>query len=314
MFVGICSVGPLVAHSDWVVGVLVLSCAGCLSDPCVIVFLSFCTIFQVMEGHCDIPGLCSVNSWFRPRSCRALSDQDLAKMPAITFFLANDTPIVLEPSDYMLEYKVVDGKLYRCLAFVISDLLATKGVGIMLGSVIMRRYAVVYDRKNRQIGLAKAKQSECGPATGSTAGLAESSLGIFKNMSLSNILTADTPAASSGSSASALAEEMEISVNCRAIDGCSDCSSNRECAYGYQDGKCVAQSRAGSTPYPFCSGLSCVCIVVGNMGWYVGVLCGAILALVCGGCCSCAYVKRKRKQRYERVVPFEAAENELESF
>lgn len=267
-----------------------------------------------MQHYCDIPGLCSMTSWFRPQSCRAISDSDLAKMPTISFFLAEDTPITLEPSDYLVEYKVVDGKLFRCVAFVVSDILSQKGIGIMLGAIVMRRYAIAYDRGGRRIGIAKAKQLHCGPASGTNAGLAESSLGVFKNLSYANILTAEAPRAETDAAAAAMAQDMEIAETCRAIDSCSACAGDSNCAYGYGDGKCISLAKAGGRPYPFCSGFSCVCSVVGSTGWYLGIICGVVLALLCVGCCSCVYTKRRRKQRYESVVPFDAAENELESF
>jgi Eukaryotic aspartyl protease len=268
----------------------------------------------LMEHHCDIPGLCSVNSWFRQQSCHALEDSDFKKMPTLTFYIGDDLPIVLQPEDYLLAYKEVQGKLYRCVAFIVTDLLQERGYGILLGALIMQRYAVVYDMKEERIGVAEADMSKCGPPNGTTAGLSASSLG-FQAPEHKNILTADAPAASLiGEAGSTLSVEFEQSEACRAIPGCSICARNSNCSYSYNDGKCVSLAKAGSKPYPYCSGASCFCVAVGETGWYVGLVVGVVLALVTSASCFCAYHRRRRKLRYQAIVPFESSENEVEVF
>lgn len=268
----------------------------------------------IMTHHCDIPGLCTVNSWFRPQSCRSFEDSDFKKMPTLTFYLSADVPIVLQPEDYLVAYKEVDGKMLRCVAFIVTDLLEKRGIGILLGAVIMHRYAVVYDMQNTRVGIAPAKRSACGPATGSTVGLTEAALGV-QEPKHENILTADTPAASASSAAgSGLSAEFEQSETCRAIDGCPSCSRVSNCSFSYHDGKCVSLAKAGSMPYPFCSGFSCVCIIVGEAGWYIGIFSGFLAALALSSCCFCAYTRRRNKLRYQTIVPFESSEHEVETF
>jgi hypothetical protein len=263
----------------------------------------------LMEHYCHVPGLCSVNSWFRPQTCRVIEDEDLKKMPTLTFYLAGNVPIALEPEDYLLAYKVVDGKLFRCVAFIVTDLLAKRGFGILLGAIVMRRHAVAYDGTARRVGVAPADTGRCGPAAGSTAGLTQAALGLAAPRPL-EVLTADTPL-SAGASTPA---EFELAEACRAIDGCYACARNVNCSYGYSDGRCVSTKKAGAHPFPFCTGVTCACIAVGETGWYIGIVLGALLALAAAGCCWCAYTRRHRKQRYQTVVPFESSEREVEVF
>lgn len=268
----------------------------------------------IMTNHCDIPGLCTVNSWFRPQACRAFEDEDLKKMPTLTFFLSASVPIVLQPEDYLLAYKVVKGKLFRCVAFIVTDTLQDRGIGILLGANIMQRYAVVYDMHEARIGIAPAKRSACGPVNGTTMGLTEAALGLEVPQH-KDVLTADAPVALASDAVGAqLSAEFEQSEACRAIDGCTSCAWNSNCSYSYHNGNCVSLAKAGSRPYPYCSGMSCVCIIVGGTGWYIGMFLGSLSALALSSCCFCAYTRRRNKLRYQTIVPFESSEHEVETF
>jgi Eukaryotic aspartyl protease len=268
--------------------------------------VTFMAILETLMMHyCHIPGLCSTKSWFRPHTCTTISDSDLKKMPTITFFLTSDVPIALEPDDYMLAYEVVKGKQIRCVAFMIADLLSTRGIGIMLGSVVMRRHAVVFDLSKRRIGLAEANMAKCGPSSGTSAGLTASSLPA-SGVDPSTLLTADTPTANNATGNITPSSIFHAEV-CRAQSTCSSCSSTNNCAFRYTDSQCVPSTSATSS-YPYCQGGSCVCWA----GWHFGVFLGAALAISISSCCLCAYTRHKRRVRYQSMVPY--GEHEVETF
>jgi Eukaryotic aspartyl protease len=264
---------------------------------------------KVMAYTCDVPGLCSPQSWFRPSRCHHLSDSDVAKMPQLTFYLSGLTEIVLEPEDYLILYKESDDKPIRCVAFIVADLLSKRGVGLMLGSTVMSRYAVAFDRDNRRVGIARANRTQCGPSTGSEHGK-QAVGGVMTNPADIPVLTADTPA--SNASGFSVPADLEQSAQCRAIGSCNACAAATNCSYRYTDGKCVHLPTSGSSPYPYCRGQWCMCFAVSATGWYLGIVIGALLALVVFSCCVCAYKLRRQKIRYQEVVPY--AENEVETF
>eukprot|EP00173_Palmaria_palmata_P003878 Plantae.Rhodophyta-Palmaria_palmata.ctg4309.p1 GENE.Plantae.Rhodophyta-Palmaria_palmata.ctg4309~~Plantae.Rhodophyta-Palmaria_palmata.ctg4309.p1 ORF type:complete len:414 (+),score=58.12 Plantae.Rhodophyta-Palmaria_palmata.ctg4309:120-1244(+) len=281
--------------------------------------VSFLAILEIlMEHYCHIPGLCTINSWFRPQECHPIPDADLKRMPSITFYLAENVPITLEPEDYLLAYKTVDGKLYRCVAFIVTDLLSSIKVGIMFGASVMQRHAVAFDFTGRRIGIALAEQTMCGPTTGSDAGLSVASLGLTVPQPHS-VLTAQAAVADpSKIDGPVLSQEFQAAEECRAITDCSICAENEKCSYYYPGGSCLSRVRAvgddGGVIYPYCAGRSCMCVTVGVSGWYVGLIAGAILGLLCSFCCFCSYKRRKRKQRYHTIAPVESADNDFEDF
>jgi Eukaryotic aspartyl protease len=253
---------------------------------------------SIMKTHCFIPGLCSTKSWFRPQACTVISDANLKKMPSITFHLSSSVPITLEPEDYLLAYQVVKGKQIRCVAFMTLDLLSTRGIGIMFGSVVMRQHAVVFDRTTRRVGVAKANVSKCGPATGTSAGLAAVVLPAT-GVDSSSILTADAPTVNEATGNETPQDVIQAQL-CRAHDQCSGCASESKCAFRYTDSRCLPLSQA-KTFYPYCQGGACLCWA----GWHFGVFLGAFLAISILSCCFCVYTRHKRKVRYAMVVPFQ---------
>jgi hypothetical protein len=264
---------------------------------------------EVMAYTCDVPGLCSPHSWFRPSRCHRLSDEDVAKMPQLTFYLTDGVEIVLEPEDYLVIYKDEGEKPIRCVAFIITDLLTSRGVGIMFGSTVMSRYAITFDREKHRVGIAKAKRSECGPVTGSDQGL--QAVGGAENKPANMpVLTADS--APSNTSALLVPANLEQSERCRALSSCDDCAAAANCSYRYTDGRCLHILSSGRAPYPYCRGQWCACFAVSKMGWYLGIVIGALIALVMFSCCICAYKLRRQKIRYQEVVPY--TENEVETF
>lgn len=275
--------------------------------------VSFMAILeQLMMSHCDIPGLCSTHSWFRPQSCHALPDEDLAKLPPITFHLTDGPDITLEGEDYMLPYKLANGKQYRCVGFLAVDLLSTHGVGMMLGTAVMRKHAVSFDRKKHRVGIAKAKRDKCGPRTGDFHGLVETVGGVVKNVTQDEVLTVDTPYFHSNDEGRIDNSSAVQSESCRALAACGACARAANCTYRYTDGACLASSRTSTSVYPYCQGGLCMCFLMGMSGWYVGIAAGALTSLLMVLCCLHMYTRRKRKLRYQAVVPF--AENEVETF
>lgn len=273
------------------------------------------TSFLVLLEHltsfyCEIPGLCSTTSWFRPLHCAPLPDSVMQKMPNLTLPLTKRVNIVLTPYDYLIPFREIGGHMHRCVAFVASDSLAKHGVGLLLGSTVMSRYAVAMDRKGRRVGLALAKQDgECGPTSGSDEGL-PGAPGVG-----GTVLTADAPAApagtrgGSGGHQPALFAEAET---CRAESSCSGCARLRNCSYSYDNGRCIPIKDAGRSPYPFCSGAVCACFAVGPSGWYVGIGIGVLVAIAVAVSVAFACRKRQRRNVYQVVDGYE--EQDLETF
>lgn len=271
---------------------------------------SFLALLQtLMTYYCDVPGLCSLESWFRPQHCAPIPDSSLQKLPNITIPFTNRVSITLTPDDYLLPYRVIQGSLYRCVAFVVSDSLAAKGIGLLLGTTVMRRYAVAHDRAARRVGVALARGAPaCGPANGSDEGL-PSAPGAT-----GNLLTADAPEANvaPGQASTPKQQFLGQEETCRALRSCEDCASNGNCSYSYQSGNCIPSADAGSQPYPFCSGIGCACFAVGQAGWYFGIVVGIVfsVALAFGviACCK----KRQQPNIYQPVNAYD--EQDLETF
>lgn len=265
---------------------------------------------HLMEHFCHIDGLCSMTSWFRPQRCAAIPDESVAQMPNITMGLTRGLSITLTPDDYLLKYRVIDGKQTRCVAFVATDSLSRKGIGLLLGTTVMRRYAVVYDRKAKRVGLAPANPDNCGPKTGSDQGLPGSTDGGD-----APIITADSPQAPTDDGVGAGTQTGEQLLNaekCRAEKTCSGCAALRNCSYGYKTGRCVPVGEAGKMPYPYCTGGFCACFATGQSGWYVGVMAGVFLGGLLGGVIFLFCRKRQRRNQYQMVEPYE--EQDLETF
>lgn len=272
---------------------------------------TFLALLQhMMEHYCHVPGLCSMTSWFRPQRCAAIPDEAITQMPNITMGLARGISITLTPEDYIIKYRVIDGEQHRCVAFIASDSLAEKGIGLLLGTTIMRRYAIVYDRDERQVGIAPAKSGQCGPLTGSDNGLPGSA---ETRGNPGQVLTADAPKVEQKPEGSAaLEQELFAAESCRAEKTCSGCARLSNCSYGYQTGRCVPIDEATSRPYPYCSGSFCACFAVEASGWYVGIAIGLLVGIALVSTVVIIYRKRRRRQQYQMVQPYE--EQDLETF
>lgn len=271
-------------------------------------FLAFLDLLT--QHYCHIPGLCSMTSWFRPQRCTTIPDDAVKAMPNITIGLTKGVSLTLGPDDYLIKYRVIKDKQYRCVAFIATDGLADKGIGLLLGTAIMKPYAVVYDRQQKRVGVAPAREGKCGPLTGSDDGLPGSAIGKKGDGS---ILTADTPKADlkGADGGSPIQTEIAEAEKCRAESTCSGCSQMLNCSFGYQTGRCVPVHEATRTPYPYCVGSLCMCFAVGPSGWYVGIAVGALVAIGIVGVGVLIYRKRRRNQ-YQMVQQYE--EQDLETF
>lgn len=271
---------------------------------------SFMAIIEhLMENYCSVPGLCTVSSWFRPEKCVHIEDKYLKMLPDFTIPITNDVSITLKPEDYLIKYRIIQGKQLRCVAFIATDSLAKKGIGLILGSTVMRRYAVAFDREKKQIGVALADDSKCGPKNGTNSGLPVPTMGSGQP-----ILTADSPSVSPNKTDANidLQEALETAEKCRAENSCGGCSKQSKCSFSYRTGRCIPSSDAYGHPYPYCSGISCVCFAVGASGWYVGIALGVLLGIVVVSVVSILYRRRKRRTQYEAVQQYE--EQDLETF
>lgn len=306
------------AQSEWKVGERTLSVPGITlavwsmgTSDIAVSKSTFLALVQHLTTHyCHIDGLCSMSSWFRPQVCSTLADEVAAQMPNITIGLSKGVSITLFPEDYLIKYRVMNGNMTRCVAFIATDQLAKKGVGLLLGSTVMRRYAVVYDRERKRIGVAPARSEKCGPTEGTLEGMP--SAGSDPNKPA---LTADSPAVPGSDTVhndTDIGKRLLEAEKCRAQTTCSECAAMSACAYGYKTGRCVVAEEAGKKPYPWCSGVLCACFATGGSGWYVGVVVGVLIVAAVGGVLGLAIRKRQRRRQYEMVQQYE--EQDLETF
>lgn len=124
-------------------------------------------VFQLLTKHlkrhyCHVRGLCDPrHSWFRPAACVALTDEDIAKLPALRFTVKPHFVIELRPQDYMIPYHK-HGRNLRCLGIMAMAKLS-QGTDAIFGNTMMMRYVTHYDRAKKRIGFALAKDG-CGKA------------------------------------------------------------------------------------------------------------------------------------------------------
>eukprot|EP00168_Porphyra_purpurea_P004150 TRINITY_DN14850_c0_g1_i1.p1 TRINITY_DN14850_c0_g1~~TRINITY_DN14850_c0_g1_i1.p1 ORF type:complete len:189 (+),score=66.06 TRINITY_DN14850_c0_g1_i1:1-567(+) len=127
---------------------------------------TFDAIRTHLQAHyCHVPELCADDSWFQTGTCVVLSDEDLHKLPPLTFRISGAVELTLRPQDYMLEYRR-GFKSYRCVGLMGMD-----GLGgmVVLGNTLNQRYVAVYDRMNSRIGFGEARPN-CGMPPGKTVG------------------------------------------------------------------------------------------------------------------------------------------------
>lgn len=265
-----------------------------------------------MMHYCDVPKLCSFMSWFKPHRCVHIEDVDFAKLPNITIPLASNVSLTITPDDYLPVYREVKGKTHRCVAFHIAKNLAQKGIGLVLGATVFRRYAAVFDRPNRRVGFALAKEGMCGPLNGSTVGFVGiSGAGLSGNVPALTALTPPSKLTPGIMRNSSVGKDLLHAEECRMQRSCSSCARKSGCSFWYTTGRCVTYGQAGSALYPYCSGVLCACWTVGASGWYVGLGLGIIvaLAIIIGG----LLVYAKRQRRYRQLDQFDD-EQDLDTF
>lgn len=265
---------------------------------------------HMMKHYCHIPGLCSFKSWFRPHKCSSIPEESVKAMPDIQIFLDDNVYVTLKPEDYLIKYLIVKGIQLRCVSIIATDSLLNRGYSILLGTAVMRRNAIVFDRENLRIGVAPANPQKCGPLTGSEHGIPGG--GISKGSG--PILTPDSPVASAAESSAddVTEEQLKKAQLCHAQPTCDTCSKNPICSYGYQTGRCISAPQPKLLPYPFCSGIFCACFAVGVSGWHFGIAVGVLLAMAVFLSLFLIYRKHQEQNRYQTVQRYE--EQDLETF
>jgi hypothetical protein len=116
------------------------------------------TAFSILADYmsktfCDIPGLCGPTSWFQSAGCTMINDTTLDKLPTLTFQLQGYN-IELGARDYMIRVTNTSQSAYWCLGIMGSDL--PIGVDVIFGITIMRKYIIVYDIEQSQLGFAES--------------------------------------------------------------------------------------------------------------------------------------------------------------
>lgn len=147
--------------------------AGILDSGTTLVVISQ-DVFQLLLNHltkyyCNVPGLCkTAKPWFMPSACVGLSEEEVNRLPNITFHLGSTKTeeesfaLNLSPQDYMLRYKK-SHREYRCVGIMAMKELQA-GTDIIFGNTIMQRYVTHYDRRNKRLGFAEMTTS-CGKST-----------------------------------------------------------------------------------------------------------------------------------------------------
>lgn len=270
---------------------------------------SFLALLQhLTQYYCDVPGLCSTQSWFRPQKCVGLPDTAANAMPNLTIPLAANVALSLTPDDYLPRGSPIRGHPVRCVAFAVTDQLVAKGIGLLVGTVVLQRQAVVFDRARKRLGVAPAGVSGvCGPTSGD--------LPVVAGSANTPILTAEAPRASpipAGETGGSAEERDAIEELCRAQKRCAPCAKQPNCSFGYREGRCVPHFDAGPEPYPFCSGVFCACFAVGRSGWYVGIALGVMVSLGFVGLVVVLWRKVQQRNFYRMVDTYE--EQDIETF
>lgn len=301
------------AHSEWTIGGVKVQLPG-IAQALIAATTSSIAVgtptmqqlqMHFLTHHCDVPKLCTFTSWFKPHRCVHFENRDLYKLPNITIPIAG-LELTITPDDYLPRYRVVDGKMLRCVAFHVSDRLAAKGIGLVLGATVLRKYAAAFDRKKRRVAFAPANVGNCGPTNGSTDGLVGvAGAGLDASLPM---LTAKSPPAKSNFS---LDDNLARAEACGAISGCVQCAMSDACAFWYRTGRCVAASRATSFIWPHCTGSFCACWSVGTAGWYFGIAIGILTALALIVAALLMYAKRQR--RYQQLDSLDN-EQDIETF
>lgn len=270
---------------------------------------------RILQEHfmlhfCAVPKLCSFDTWFKPHHCVHIEEKHLKLLPNITIPLHNEIEIVITPDDYLPRYRKVAGKMMRCVGFHIENHLALRGVGLVLGASVWRRYAVVFDRAQKRVGFARAHTGRCGPLNGTTLGLAGLAGGTLA--ADINPLTATSPVSTLTPGIepdSAIGKELLHAETCRAKRSCRACARTDGCSFWYQTGKCLSQRQAKSSMYPYCSGMFCACWSVGQSGWYFGITIG-VLTAVCILASAMGFWAKRQQARYEALE----GEEDMETF
>lgn len=124
---------------------------------------------HLLEFYCNVPGLCKTKMpWFRPSACVALTEEEVDRLPDLTFNLGGlpdggkTFPLVMQAQDYMLRYKK-SNKEYRCVGIMAMKKMQP-GTDIIFGNTIMQKYVTHYDRKNKRLGFAEMN-TQCGQST-----------------------------------------------------------------------------------------------------------------------------------------------------
>ncbi|GJQ09253.1 hypothetical protein GpartN1_g1044.t1 [Galdieria partita] len=128
---------------------------------------AFDVIKYYFESHfCHVKGLCSFYSWFQPNnveinypstivsSCVTLTDEDVQQLPSITVTIGGKIDLTMTPDDYMYRAYDSQGNVYRCLGISTSE--QGGGIQAIVGDVLLQKHLIVFDRENRQIGIAPA--------------------------------------------------------------------------------------------------------------------------------------------------------------
>lgn len=123
----------------------------------------------------ELKSICTLTALFQAGNCANIQLSSVLKFPKIGFKFDNiSTPLEISPTDYFLEVK-------NNYCFGIS---MTENINI-LGDVFMQKFNILFDRTNKQIGIAPVSNCE----TGST--LIEISSG--NEQSVSQGFTSDNP-------------------------------------------------------------------------------------------------------------------------
>lgn len=220
--------------------------------------------------YCNITGLCSYKSWFRPQSFAPLADEILSAMPNLTITLTTRVSITITPKDYFLPYRTLEGKLQRFVAFLATDSLAGKIYDVNLGTTVMRRYDVAHDRKGSRVAFAIAKiGGVCGPGSVSAEGLPA------VPGSVGTVLTVNAPAAASSPVLKTNTQQLFTETEIYGAEKlCGGCAKQPNCSYSYETGRYVRREDARGQPYPYFSRSFCACMAVGPSGCYVGIFIG----------------------------------------
>jgi hypothetical protein len=274
-------------------------------------------VAHLQEHYCDVPGLCDVDSWFRPAHCTKISEADRLRMPTLRFHL-DGFDVLLTPNEYLINYES-KGPDYWCVGLMALDSLSG-GIDVIFGNTVMKKYVTVYDRENQRLGFGESK----GDCIGSVAAAQTAPLpALTTDEEYANRTSPTTTSAPDGkiqsqaNAASGGGGQIQQksdpgavfvdAAKCQAAKDCSSCAavdgSGETCVWISSEAQCYVGEKIR---------FMCLLDAAANELLYIVIGTSCLLVLVIIGCACCCVRRKVRDAEHEAALdPEEAVESRV---